>query len=1829
MSTHVESNYDRILEKIREILGNAIPNAESIDLHLPFLEMGANSLVLMDVQRTIDRDFGVTISIGQFFEELTTIDALIHYIDCELSQLSVSAPVTPDPADPQIIQLEPVDISGLESTVNGVVDAKLQSLFQTQIQTTAHVMQELIRRQLHFLNENKSLLTTLKDPDEAPQGITQRLNGSSESKSASEGSSNPASGVISQAATASAPTKKTDRPGSAIQPQKMLSALETRARGLTDQQQNHLESLIREYTQKTAKSKAHTAKYRKVLSDSRAAIGFRFTTKEMLYPIVSDRSKGARIWDLDGNEYLDISMGQGVTMFGHHPEFIESELKKMVESGVEMGPRPDHVGEVARILTEMTGFERVTFTNSGTEAVMAAMRLARASTGRDKIVSFEGAWHGHADSVMGMLVEETDGHPITKPVSPGTPMGAVADQFVLKFNDPDSLDFIKRHGASIAAILVEPVQSRNPSVQPREFLHQLRSLSTEIGALLIFDEMITGFRSHPGGAQAWFDVKADMATYGKVIGGGLPIGVVAGPAWIMDRIDGGHWEYGDTSYPEVSRVVFGGTFCQHPLAMTASLATLHYLLEKGPALQEELNQRTTRMANELNEWFEQEEVPIQVSHFASLFRFEFNTNLELLFYHMNLRGVFVWEWRNCFLSTAHTDKDIRRVIEVVKESVIAMREGGFIPPKGNATGNEPSNKGSYKRSLQESSSLNSSSENSITPSTHSQTFPLSQAQAQLAALAELSEAGSRAYHVGALLKLTGVLDDDALNSALQILVKRHDSLRSTIQQASHQVIHPETIISLSITDLRKSKKPEAAFEKWLDAQAEVHFDLSEGPLFKAEMVHLSDNDHRLSLKAHHIILDGLSMNLIVQELSEAYNAIIQGQKPADKETFQFREYLNWQNSNTFEKEKTYWNSVFPDGLPALELPSRKSRPSQPSYTGGRISTSISESVFASVRTKSAKEGLTPFMFLLSVYSLWLHRLTGQQELVVGMPVAGRSVKGAESLVGYATHVIPIRSTFKRGESVREYMKRMRSVLLNGYQHQDYPFSRLMKDFSETDSQYRTRSAVRAIFNLDRPGKAPEFDGLTVEWQSQPVHYTAFDWVMNLTEVEDSLHMECDYNADLMDRETANLYSGSFLHLLDSVVDHLDMETARVPLISDTELSAWQDTHNSSDSPISETCTVVSLLNQQYDTSKTSVALSWKEGSLTYSDIHAKVDQLAGYILQRGLKKGQLVAIYLKRSPEMVTSILAVLKAGGGFLPIDTNYPASRVEDLLSDAEPTFLIQDSTHAEVPARPAPTQLIDLKVWAMEQETISEEKPSKKPSQTVSHHKSFKDENLDSSIQFPEISHDDLAYCLYTSGSTGKPKGVLISHGGFVNYLMWAATAYEMDKGIGAPLHASMSFDATLTSLFTPLIRGKMVYLLPDDGNDVVQLAELLSNPDFNNWSLLKVTPSHLEFLNAQIPENRFKELTRTLVLGGEALYDVHIEPWITHSPKTAVYNEYGPTETVVGCAVFKADAAWFNASNRTTAVPIGRPINHTRLFILDANLEPLPYGVPGELFIAGAGVAKGYFRRDALTNEKFIPVSDTGLTRFKESILKPNDRLYRTGDRCVILPDGELLFLGRFDEQIKLRGYRIEPEEIKVALLRNPKINEAFVTLFKGESAPKIVAYYTADQPILDTEISDELREQLPSYMVPAAYVHLSSFPLTKNGKLDTKALPDPHVSRKAEAQVNPENSTEEKLITIWKELLEKEEIGTQQNFFDMGGHSLLVIPMMEKIKEVFQVDIKAAQIFQYPSIRLLSEYVTGQSEERAGLAGKGVTNQKEVLPTTRKKRRASVVRITKS
>ncbi|MFZ0561376.1 MAG: aminotransferase class III-fold pyridoxal phosphate-dependent enzyme, partial [Terriglobales bacterium] len=608
-----------------------------------------------------------------------------------------------------------------------------------------------------------------------------------------------------------------------------------------------MQRLIEMYINRTAKSKAMTQQHRLPLADPRVVSGFRSQWKEIVYPIVTVRSKGSRLWDVDGNEYIDILNGFGPIMLGHRPDFVEKAIEKQLHEGFEIGPQTPLAGEVAQVFCDMTGNERMTFCNTGSEAVMAALRVARTVTGRNKVVLFAGAYHGMFDEVL-VKGFKKGGVPQSAPIAPGIPREKVANVTVLDYGTAESLEWIRQNAKELAAVLVEPVQSRHPHLQPLEFLQEIRKITEETGSALIFDEVVTGFRVHPGGCQALFGIRADLATYGKVVAGGMPIGILAGKAQFMDALDGGQWQFGDESYPEVGVTFFAGTFVRHPLTVAAVKSVLKHFKEEGPALQEKLSQKTAGMVKRINECFERNNVPSRVEHFGSIFYFGFPSEerfTSLFYYFLRAKRIHILEGFPCFLTTAHTDADIEQIVSAFSESVAEMQKAGFFPMASGIGEVAHSDARAVSAAVSE-------------PARQS---PLTEPQLEVWLSDQLGEEASCSFNESFSLQLRGKLNETALKAALQQVLARHDALRATFsREGDMQYFSFKLDIQVPTVDLSQlaPTEREARVRQIINDDAHNVFSLCNGPLVRAQLLKMEEQHHFLIFTSHHIVCDGWS-----------------------------------------------------------------------------------------------------------------------------------------------------------------------------------------------------------------------------------------------------------------------------------------------------------------------------------------------------------------------------------------------------------------------------------------------------------------------------------------------------------------------------------------------------------------------------------------------------------------------------------------------------------------------------------------------------------------------------------------------------------------------------------------------------------------------------------------------------------------------------------------------------------------------------------------------------------------------------------------------------------
>ncbi|XXY48792.1 amino acid adenylation domain-containing protein [Sorangium sp. So ce269] len=1753
-----------ILEQLRTVVARLLKTSpDRLDPDRPLLEIGADSLMLMDAIRAIRDHFRVEITVRQVFRELPTLAAIASYVDARMPPPAPAAPAAPPPSNgagalPAPIALVQPPGEGTAAVVSRMMDQ------HTQVITMA----------LQLLGAPQSAAPVQTAAPQAPAPPGARAAASpAVSRSPAPSLAPPAAGAPAAEAR---PAKDQKRSYTAFGPYNPASATAHTRLGEGDKQERHLRALAARYTEKTSKSKALTQQYRAVLADNRASAGFRFSTKEMVYPIAAERLEGPYVWDLDGNRYVDIAMGFGVSLLGHNPPLVSQAITRQLQSGgIELGPRSRYAGEVAALVCELTGVDRAAFCTSGTEAVMTALRLARTATGRTKIAMFGVSYHGHFDTVLARP-SGRPGEP-SLPMAPGVPDELVKDTIVLEYGDFSELERLRSIGGEIAAVLVEPVQSRRPGLQPGRFLRELRAVTRELGIVLIFDEMVTGFRVHPGGAQAYFDVRADLVTYGKVLGGGLPIGCVAGKAEFMDAIDGGYWSYGDGSYPGAETTFLAGTYQMHSLSMVSARAVLTHLKEQGPALQERLGARTAAFAERVREVFRETGAPIGLSSFSSYFRFQFEGNLDLFFYHLVDKGVFVWEGRTCFLSTAHADEDIDHIVSAVEETVRALQKDGFLPPPrrpggpGSRTGSG-SNGASAPR--EQGVAAGAPALDPTRAQAARETLPLSEAQKQLWFLAKLNPGALAAYVETTALEMHGPIDMDGLRRAVALLAERHVALRVHIaEDGSHQVVSPRAEVALDVVSCAAASEAEAEAKaaRWLADARRVHLELHRGPLVRFTLLSLSDHRHALVIDGHHIVTDGLSLAVMLEDLAELYNALCEGRAPALALAPSYGLFASHEQAYLASAragiDESFWRTRFPGGIEPTELPTSRPRPGVFSFDGARHEVALDPETWRWLKEAGRQQGCTPFMLLLAGYLLLVARLAGREDVVVGFPVAGRSFEGGERFVGYCTHLAPFRARVLGDARFEELLAAVQRDVLDVYEHQEFPFAHLIRKLDHRVALDRG-AAVSLAFNLNRVDAAVPFWRMRTAAASTPIHHAKFDLLLDVLETGDTARLQFDYATSLFDEETIARFARAYVRLLTAGAERPARRLRELPLLSEDELRGVVEGFNQSERPYPQDRCLHELFEAQASRTPGRTAVVFEGEALTYGELNTRANKLAHHLRRHGVGPETVVAVVAERSLELVVALYGVLKAGGAYLPIEPSYPAERIRVVLEDAaSPVVLTQEKWRSGLPETSARVVRLDADWPAIEPEAGDDPRPVGGP--------------------------EHLAYVIYTSGSTGRPKGVENSHRGIVNRLLWMLE----DSGLGeqdAVLQKTpYTFDVSVWELFAPLLCGaRLVVAAPEGHRDPAYLAEVI---EAEAISTVHFVPSMLQAFLESVDGRQCRSLRR-VICSGEALSRELQERFFGKLGEgegaPELQNLYGPTEAAVDVTSWRCRRGDSHGS-----VPIGKPVANTRIYLLDGGLQPVPVGVAGELYIGGVQVARGYLKRPALTAERFVP------DPFSRT---PGARLYRTGDLARYRGDGAIEYLGRIDFQVKLRGLRIELGEIEAALLGSAQIREAAVLLREDRAGdPRLVAYVVPrSEPDVDVEaLRRALELALPSYMVPSAFVSLESLPLTTSGKLDRKALPAPELEPAARGEhVAPSGETEIKLAEIWQEVLGLSRAGAADEFFASGGHSLLATQLVSRVRSVFGVDLPLRAVFEAPVLAQLAARIERARAGRDGLDG---------------------------
>ena len=1054
-------------------------------------------------------------------------------------------------------------------------------------------------------------------------------------------------------------------------------------------------------------------------------------------------------------------------------------------------------------------------------------------------------------------------------------------------------------------------------------------------------------------------------------------------------------------------------------------------------------------------------------------------------------------------------------------------------------------------------------------------LPLSYAQQRLWFLDQL-EPNSSIYNIPLALRLVGNLNQAALEQSLQEIIDRHEALRTnfvTVDEQPIQIIHTKTNWKVSILEWQNLSlsEQEIATQKLVRQQAIQPFDLAKEPLIRATLVVLSQTEHILLVCMHHVVSDGWSMGVFVSELSALYKAYSQGQpSPLAPLPIQYADFAIWQKDwlqgDVLETQLNYWQQQLKDAPALLSLPTDRPRPAVQTFAGATQEFTLSVELTNRLTKLSQERGCTLFMTLLTAFDILLYRYTGQSDILVGTPIANRDRSEIEGLIGFFVNTLVMRTSLADNPTFSELLGRVREIALGAYNHQDLPFEMLVEALQPERNLSHT-PLFQVMFSLQNaPMSELELAGLTISSLPTQSTTTKFDLSLSMYNSAAGLVGVWEYSTDLFDASTIERMTGHFVTLLSGIVANSKERISQLPLLSQVEqqqlLVEWNDTQ--ADYPFDK-C-IHQLFEEQVERTPDAVAVVFSNQQLTYQQLNTRANQLAHYLQSLGIKPDTLVGICVERSLEMVVGLLGILKAGGAYLPLDPDYPQERLNFMLEDAQvPALLTQQQLLEKLPQYQGQIICLDTD-WQF----ISKSCPDNLITLRV---RQFRlDGNRQDSNCLTTVQAANLAYVIYTSGSTGQPKGVMLSHRNLCNHMSWMQATFPLTEKDKVLQKTPFSFDASVWEFYAPLLVGGQLLLAQPGGHaDTAYLKELIAQEQVTT---VQFVPSLLQILIEQEGLETCHSL-KQIFCGGEAL-PVALQENVLSNLNVNLHNLYGPTEACI-------DATFWTCKQgiERQVVPIGRAIANTQIYILDEYLQPVPIGVPGELHIGGAGIARGYLNRPELTKEKFI------LNPFSDEL---DSRLYKTGDLARYFPDGTIEYLGRIDNQVKIRGFRIELGEIEARLSQYEDVQTCCVIAREDTTGDKrLVAYvvpHLGQTPTV-SQLRSFLSGQLPTYMMPHAFVMLESLPLLPNGKVDRRALPAPDYCGELEVGfVAPRNQIEEILAQIWAEVLRLKQVGIHDNFFELGGDSILSIQIISRAKQTgLQLTLK--QLFAHQTIAELA------------------------------------------
>jgi amino acid adenylation domain-containing protein len=1030
-------------------------------------------------------------------------------------------------------------------------------------------------------------------------------------------------------------------------------------------------------------------------------------------------------------------------------------------------------------------------------------------------------------------------------------------------------------------------------------------------------------------------------------------------------------------------------------------------------------------------------------------------------------------------------------------------------------------------------------------------YPVSFAQRRLY-LSYLLNTAVTNYNMPMAYAVRGPLEIDRVEKAFSAIIAKHHSLRTGFSVIDgvlvQQVAECPDFKILLVQEDGKFIRP---------------FDLSRPPLIRVGIIQRAEGAFVLLVDMHHIVSDGISIDLLLKEFARAYYT---GTLPPL--SLQYKDYACWlsqyRETPAFELQRKYWLTNFAGKQEPVELPLDFPRPDENTFEGDCVFITVDKATVSGLRQVAIDNNSTLFLVSFAAYYVLLYKYSGQEDIVVGIPVAGRIHPALNDIIGMFVNTLPIRSTLQPGQPFTVWLNQLMDNFFRAMDNQLYPFEELIEalNLERTGTRNPLFDTLFAYQNMEM--EVLQIRGLSVQPVVVNTTTAKFDLSVEIVESGEEWQVAFNFSTDLFKKQTIERMARHYLTILSGVLQSPGSAIGDIGLLSEEEREQLPGCNDSFKARAHQT--IHQLFEAQAAAVPDAIAVFCNDNALTYEALNKRANALASFWVNNGLKKGEVVAVLGERNEQLIIGLLAILKAGAVFLPIDPAYPPERIAFILEDAHCTHVWKSGDIPEPVAALAAER--GLEVLATGPET---------------------------SILLPEVSGQDNAYIIYTSGSTGRPKGVIIQHAAIVNYISWAAEYYWKGQPGAMPLFTSISFDLTLTAIFAVLATGNEIVIY--NGKEEGLLIEKIVTD--NRVDIVKLTPAHLRLLNttdtaaAGSPAGLLQNSRiRTLIVGGEAL-ESRLAEDIYHKSggRIEIYNEYGPTEATVGCMIYT-----FDPGESLPTVPIGKPIDNTRIYLLDRDGRLCPEGITGEIGVAGEGLARGYLDRPDLTDEKFVWIA--GLPGGRTGQVGPEgrtERVYRTGDLGRWLPDGNMVFAGRKDEQLKINGYRIEPGEIESVLLLYSDIKEAVIAPFEGKGGGRaLVAYFTSSATIDIPALRAFLASRVPSYMAPAWFVQVEAFALTSNGKINRKALPKPAAALSAAVLVPPGTEMEKQLLAIWNAVLESDSPGITDNFFESGGHSLKALVLVSRIQKAFHVEVSLRDVFSYPTVKTLAHHLSTAS-----------------------------------